>query len=92
MTDNKGFMIDMRKEGMKEAVALTVLRSRFKMAIHFGRTDSFALQQCRTMAANWGYRERPMKTMKQALAWVEEMLEPLEEAIKEAKDAEAVQE
>ena len=88
MTDDKGFMLDMSKPGMKEMVALVVLKSRFKLAIQFGRTDSFALQQCRLMAQNWGYGERPMKTMRQALRWVEEMLEPLEKAMKEMKEAE----
>lgn len=72
-----GFTIDMTIPGMRRLVALKVLRSRLNMAIHFRRTDSFALEAARGWALKVYPSERPKRftTMKQALAWVEAELE-----------------
>lgn len=72
MTD-EGFTIDMTIPGMRRLVALKVLKSRLGMAVHFRRTDAFALEAAR----GWALKEEPklrpkrFSTMKQALDWVE---------------------
>lgn len=79
MTD-KGFTLDMTIPGMREAVAFAVLESRLKMAIHFKRTDSYALQASRGWAEKVGYPNPNFRTMKQALAFVEDVNKQIQEA------------
>jgi hypothetical protein len=68
-----GFTIDMTIPGMRRLVALKVLKSRLQMAVHFRRTDAFALESARGWALKEHPKDRPKRfsTMKQALAWVE---------------------
>ena len=80
MTD-EGFMIDMTVPGVRRAVALAVIRSRLKMATHFKRTDSLALEAARQHAFKEETLVAPkgqFKTMKQALAWVEQEIDAQE--------------
>jgi hypothetical protein len=83
MTDtNEGFTIDMTQPGMRRKVALTVLKHRLGMAIHFRKTDSYALAMARQWALQAEPKDRPkteFKTMKQALAWVEAEVAKFEE-------------
>jgi len=79
---DEGFTIDMTIPGMRRKVALTVLKHRLGMAIHFHKTDSYALE----MARQWSMKEEPknrpkveFRTMKQALAWVESEVAKFEE-------------
>jgi hypothetical protein len=51
-------------------LAMRTLRVRLRFAIRAGRTDSFALQSARGWAEKAGYTGS-LKTMKQALRWVE---------------------
>lgn len=51
-------------------IAMRTLRVRLRFAIRSGRTDSVALHSARGWAENVGY-EGGMKTMKQALRFVE---------------------
>ena len=83
--EDKGFMIDMTIPGVKEAVAMAVLQSRLKMAIHFKRTDAFALQSARNWAARFEHPNPNFKTMKQAKAWVDSVVENIHREMAEAE-------
>ena len=79
---DEGFTIDMTIPGMRRKVALTVLKHRLGMAIHFRKTDSYALYAAREWALKEEPKNRPkteFKTMKQALAWVEAEVAKFEE-------------
>lgn len=77
---DKSFMLDMNIPGMREAVAFTVLESRLRLAISFKRTDSYALQAARGWAEKVGYPNPNFRTMKQAKAFVDEVLKQMEDA------------
>jgi len=79
---DEGFTIDMTIPGMRRKVALTVLKHRLEMAIHFRRTDAMALHAARGWAMKEEPKNRPkveFRTMKQALAWVQSEVAKFEE-------------
>ena len=58
---------------IRQRLAMLALKGRLGFAIRAGRTDSFALYSARGWAEKAGYKGS-LKTMKQALRWVESQL------------------
>jgi len=58
---------------IRNALAMIALKGRLGFAIRAGRTDSFALSSARGWAEKAGYTGS-LKTMKQALRWVESQI------------------
>lgn len=59
---------------VRQRIAMVALRGRLSIAIRLGRTDSFALASARGWAERAGYTGS-LKTMKQALRWVESQID-----------------
>ncbi|QKY80382.1 hypothetical protein SEA_PABST_24 [Microbacterium phage Pabst] len=74
---NKGFIINNPGDPeTRKRIALLTLRAKLKLAIRFGRTDSYALQNARMWAVKLGIKSNT-KTMKQNLRWIEAKIEEL---------------
>lgn len=58
---------------IRQRLAMVALRGRLSFAIRVGRTDGFALASARGWAEKAGHTGS-MKTMKQALRWVESQI------------------
>lgn len=69
-TDSTGTTITNIDENGRFFLAMRTLRVRLRFAIRVGRTDAAALHAARGWAEKSGYTGS-LKTMKQALRWVE---------------------